>query len=159
MFPIVRCCNFNIFVWSVMIESVTTLPFNRHVGIQKSSTSEGLLELPSGEQFLNHIGTVHAGAQLALAEACSGEFLLNAFADERGIVPVVRRVEAKFKKPANGRVTAKVNTLLTVIDQSLADLAVKGRCLLTVHVDVYDEQGQHSLSSKFEWFVAKTPES
>ena len=138
-----------------MIESVTTLPFNRHVGIQKSSTGEGLLELPSGEQFLNHIGTVHAGAQLALAEACSGEFFLNALANETGIVPVVRRVEAKFKKPANGRVIAKINTSLTIIDQSLAELAAKGRCLLTVHVEVYDEQGQHSLSSNFEWFIVK----
>jgi acyl-coenzyme A thioesterase PaaI-like protein len=139
-----------------MIESVTDLPFNRHVGIQKSSTSEGLVELPSGEQFLNHIGTVHAGAQLALAEACSGEFLLNTLANEMGMVPVVRRVEAKFKKPANGRVTAKINTLLTVIDQSLAELSEKGRCLLTVHVDVHDERGQHSLSSSFEWFITRT---
>ena len=99
---------------------------------------------------------MHAGAQLALAEACSGEFLLNTLANETGIIPVVRRVEAKFKKPANGRVTAKINTALTVIDQSLDDLAVKGRCLLTVHVDVYDEEGQHSLSSNFEWFVARS---
>jgi acyl-coenzyme A thioesterase PaaI-like protein len=139
-----------------MFESVTSLPFNRHVGIQKSSTGDGLLELPCGEQFLNHIGTVHAGAQLALAEACSGEFLLEALAKETGIVPVVRRVEAKFKKPANGRVIAKVNMALTVLDESLAELATKGRCLLTIHVEVYDHQGQHSLSSHFEWFVAKT---
>lgn len=139
-----------------MIASVTSLPFNRHVGITKSSTNEGLLELPSGEQFLNHLGTVHAGAQLALAEACSGEYLLSALSNETGIVPVVRRVEAKFKKPANGRVIAKINTSLTVIDQSLAELAAKGRCFLTVHVDVFDEHGQHSLSSNFEWFVART---
>lgn len=138
-----------------MMESVTTLPFNRHVGLQKSSTGEGLLELPSGEQFLNHIGTVHAGAQLTLAEACSGEFLLKALANETGVVPVVRYVEAKFKKPANGRITARINAK-TSIDESLVELATKGRCLLTVHVDVYDEQGQHSLSSSFEWFVART---
>jgi acyl-coenzyme A thioesterase PaaI-like protein len=138
-----------------MIESVTALPFNRHIGIQKSSNGDGLLELPAGGQFLNHIGTVHAGAQLALAEACSGEFLLNALANETEIVPVVRRVEAKFKRPANGRVVAKVNRSLTVLDDPLAELAAKGRCLLSVHVDVYDQQGQHSLSSSFEWFVAK----
>ena len=138
-----------------MIESVTTLPFNRHVGIQKSTTDDGLLELPSGQQYLNHIGTVHAGAQLALAEACSGEFLLHALANQGGIVPVVRRVEAKFRKPANGRIIAKVNLSLTALDEPLAELAAKGRCLLTVHVDVYDEQEQHSLSSNFEWFIAK----
>jgi acyl-coenzyme A thioesterase PaaI-like protein len=90
-----------------MIEFVVTPPFNRHIGIQKSSTSESLLELPAGGQFLNHVGTVHAGEQLALAEACSGEFLLKGLASESGIVPMVRRVETKFKKPATGRVTAR----------------------------------------------------
>jgi acyl-coenzyme A thioesterase PaaI-like protein len=139
-----------------MIESVTTLPFNRHVGVQKSTTGEGLLEIPAGEQFLNHIGTVHAGAQLALAEACSGEFLLNALSNQTGIVPVVRRVEAKFKKPANGRVTARINTSLTAFGESFAELEAKGRCLLTIHVDLHDQQGQHSLAASFDWFVAKS---
>ena len=139
-----------------MIESVTTLPFNQHVGIQKSTSGDGLLELPAGDQYLNHIGTVHAGAQLALAEACSGEFLVHSLASMQGVVPVVRRVEAKFKKPANGRVTAKINSSLTAIDESIAELLLKGRCLLTIFVDVYDEQGQHSLSSSFEWFLSKS---
>lgn len=141
-----------------MLETVTALPFNRHVGIQKSSSENGLLELPAGEQFLNHLGTVHAGAQLALAEACSGEFLLQSLANETGIIPVVRRVEAKFKKPAHGKLTAKINTSLTAIDEAIAELASKGRCLLAICVDVYDEQGQHSLSSRFDWFMAKTQE-
>jgi acyl-coenzyme A thioesterase PaaI-like protein len=138
-----------------MLDSVTSLPFNRHVGIQKSTTGEGLVELPSGEQFLNHIGTVHAGAQLALAEACSGEFLLKLLSSAIGVVPVVRRVEAKFKKPAQGRITAKINASLTQVDEPLAELEKKGRCLLAIHVDVYDEHGQHSLAASFEWFVAK----
>lgn len=109
-----------------MLDSVTSLPFNRHVGIQKSSTGEGLLELPAGEQFLNHIGTVHAGAQLALAEACTGEFLLKLLSTAMGVVPVVRRVEAKFKKPAQGRIIANINTSLTQMDEPLADLQKKG---------------------------------
>jgi len=41
----------------------------------------------------NHLGTVHASAQLALAEASRGEFLLRAMGDMQGIVPVVRRLE------------------------------------------------------------------
>lgn len=140
-----------------MIESVTSLPFNRHVGIRMSTSEDGLLEIPAGEQFLNHIGTVHASAQLALAEACSGEFLLNTLLKETGLVPIVRRVEAKFKKPANGKITAKINGSQTAIDESITELENKGRCFLTICVDVYDEQGQHSLSSSFEWFIAKAP--
>ncbi len=140
-----------------MFQSVTELPFNRHVGIQKSSTDEGLLELPQGEQFLNHLGTVHAGAQLALAEACSGEFLLKALAGQTLLIPVVRRVEAKFKKPANGKITAKVSDTQSDIRNAIAELNVKGRCLLTIHVDLYDQSGQHTLASSFSWFIAKSP--
>ena len=141
----------------IMLESVTTLPFNRHVGIQKSTSGDGLLELPPGDQFLNHLGTVHAGAQLALAEACSGEYLLQALAKEAGVIPVVRRVEAKFKKPANGKVIAKINATLTAIDEAIIELTNKGRCLLSIYVDVYDEEGKHSLSSSFEWFITRAP--
>ncbi|MEQ1826349.1 MAG: YiiD C-terminal domain-containing protein [Pirellula sp.] len=138
-----------------MLESVIDLPFNQHVGIQKSSTDEGLLELPAGEQYLNHIGTVHACAQFALAEACSGEFLLRALANQSEVVPVVRRVEGKFKRPARGRITAKANTPQVAVEQAISELEAKGRCLVSIGVDIYDEQGNHSLSSSFEWFIAR----
>lgn len=86
-----------------MDPSGTDLPFNRHVGIQRSSDAMRLLALPSGEQYLNRLGTVHAGALLALSEASSGVFLLRQFGSIAGVVPMVRRVEAKFRKPAYGR--------------------------------------------------------
>ena len=63
-------------------------------GIHPASDSAHPLELPSGNQYLNHLGTVHAGAQLALAEASSGEFLLKHFASSDDLFPVVRRLEA-----------------------------------------------------------------
>lgn len=43
-----------------MLKSVSTLPFNHHVSMQQSSTDESPLELPAGEQFLNHVGIVQA---------------------------------------------------------------------------------------------------
>src|SRR5260370_42466796 len=52
--------------------SVTELPFNSFLGIQISTEPSQLLRLPSGERYLNHLCTVHASAQLALAEASSG---------------------------------------------------------------------------------------
>ena len=45
-----------------------------------------LLVLPAGGQYLNHLGTVHASAQLALAEASSGEYLLRALGSAEGIL-------------------------------------------------------------------------
>jgi acyl-coenzyme A thioesterase PaaI-like protein len=136
-----------------MIHSVTELPFNRHVGIQRADSSSRVLQLPAGQQFLNHVGTVHASAQLALAEASSGEFLLRHFGPDSGIVPVVRRVEAKFRKPANGQLTSTVKTPNAVLVQLQTELASKGRSFVNISVDLHDESGQHTLEASFEWFV------
>ncbi len=136
-------------------ESVVSLPFNRFVGIQQSEQEDALVELPAAEHYLNHLGTVHAAAQLALAEACSGEFLIKALADQSNVVPVVRRMEAKFRKPAMGKILAKVRQDLSSLESSLEDLNGKGRCLLTICVDVYDEAGQHVLASSVEWFLTR----
>src|SRR5437879_5516558 len=97
--PVVRC---NPHVKA----SVTELPFNSFLGIHIATEPSQLLRLPPGDRYLNHLGTVHASAQLALAEASSGEFLLKHFDSTNGIAPVVRRIEAKFRKPASGTVTS-----------------------------------------------------
>lgn len=137
-----------------MLESVTQLPFNRQVGIQKATVPDALLELPAGNQFLNHVGTVHAAAQLALAEACAGEYLLQRLASNSNVIPLVRRVDAKFRKPAHGRITAQANPALTNLDESLVELARKGRCITTIHVDLRDENGEHCLAASFDWFLS-----
>jgi acyl-coenzyme A thioesterase PaaI-like protein len=59
---------------SELTRHVTELPFNAFLGLQLASDPEQLLQLPAGAKYLNHLGTVHASALLALAEASSGEF-------------------------------------------------------------------------------------
>jgi len=48
--------------------SVTELPFNSFLGIQTAAEPARLLQLPSGKHYLDHLGMVHASAQLALAD-------------------------------------------------------------------------------------------
>jgi len=108
-----------------MKASVTELPFNSFLGLQKAAEPSQLLRLPPGGQYLNHLGTVHASAQLALAEASSGEFLLHRLASVEGIVAVVRRLEAKFRKPASGAVTFVANAPQEKLDQSLRTLQTR----------------------------------
>jgi acyl-coenzyme A thioesterase PaaI-like protein len=135
--------------------SVTELPFNRFLGIEAASEPTQLLRLPAGAQYLNHLGTVHASAQLALAEASSGEFLLRALGAASGIVPVVRRLESKFRKPANGAVTSTVSTPPETLEQLHTDLAAKGRAIISVAVELHDESGAHTLSATVEWFITR----
>jgi acyl-coenzyme A thioesterase PaaI-like protein len=135
--------------------SVTELPFNCLLGIHPASDSAHLLELPSGNQYLNHLGTVHAGAQLALAEASSGEFLLKHFASSDDLFPVVRRVEAKFRKPANGSIVSTASAAPEALARLDAELSSKSRSVISITVEVYDELGAHTLSAKFEWFIQR----
>jgi acyl-coenzyme A thioesterase PaaI-like protein len=140
-----------------MKASVTELPFNSFLGIQIASDPSQMLRLPSGEKYLNHVGTVHASAQLALAEASSGEFLLRHFGSTEGIVPVVRRLEAKFRRPANGTITSTATAAPTILERLDAELASKGRSLVPVTVELHDESGVHTLSATVEWFIQRLP--
>ena len=137
--------------------SVTELPFNSFLGLQTATDPSQVLRLPSGEQYLNHLGTVHASAQLALAEASSGEFLLRHFGSTEGIVPVVRRLEAKFRKPANGAVISAASAPPESLAQLDAELASKGRSLISITVELHDESGAHTLSATVEWFIQRLP--
>lgn len=136
------------------ISSVTDLPFNELVGLQQGGGSS-LLTLPAGEKYLNHLGTVHAGALLTLAEAASGEFLLRHFGPTEGVVPVVRRLEAKFRKPATGAVNSTVSTPAADLDHVQGDLASKGRTMVGIAVDLHDQTGAHVLSATVDWFISK----
>ncbi|MDR3403450.1 MAG: DUF4442 domain-containing protein [Chthoniobacter sp.] len=138
-----------------MEHSVTELPFNRFIGLQPAPSPEKLLQLPAGENYLNHLGTVHASALLALAEATSGEFLLRHFGSSDGVVPVVRCLEAKFRKPANGSVTSVANATPEALTQLDVDLAGKGRALIAVSVELHDASGTHALSATVEWFIQR----
>lgn len=137
-----------------MKNSVTELPFNSFLGLESCPEGGRLLRLPAGDQYLNHLGTVHASALLALAEAASGECLLQHFGTSDGIVPVVRRLEAKFRKPASGEVGAKASLSEEQVVQLKEGLAVKGRATVTVQVELYDSAELHVLSATVEWFVS-----
>jgi acyl-coenzyme A thioesterase PaaI-like protein len=138
-----------------MKASVTELPFNSFLGLQVASEPSQLLRLPAGEQYLNHLGAVHASAQLALAEASSGEFLLRHFGSTDGLVPVVRRLDAKFRKPAKGAVTSTASATPESLAQLDFELSSKGRGLIPVSVELHDESGAHTLSATFEWFIQR----
>ena len=138
-----------------MNRSVVDLPFNQFIGLQASEAPH-LLTLPAGGQYLNHLGTVHASALLALAEASSGEFLLRHLGYLEGIVPVVRRLESKFRKPANGAVTSTVTTAPEQLETVVQDLAAKGRALIGIAVELRDQSGEHVLSATVDWFIVKT---
>src|SRR5918997_7115385 len=106
---------------------VTQLPFNRLIGLEASADSGLLVGLPDGPQYANHLGTVHASALLAVAEAGSGAFLVRHLGSGDGFVPVVRRLEARFRKPASGPVSARASVPDGELARWSQELATRGR--------------------------------
>jgi acyl-coenzyme A thioesterase PaaI-like protein len=135
---------------------VTQLPFNRLVGLEAAAGDDGFLVcLPNGPQYGNHLGTVHASALLAVAEAGSAAFLARQFGPGDGFVPVVRRVEAKFRKPAQGRICARCRVGAQELERWPAELAARGRVLAPIPVEVVDAEGVIVLSAVVEWFIVQ----
>ena len=134
---------------------VTKLPFNHFIGLKISNKSDYLLMLDNRTEYRNHLNTVHASAQFALAEATSGHFLLNEFSELTGIVPVVRKVETKYKKPTTGAVFSKAKFLEPEKKEVLEALNQKGRAILKVEVSLFDESDVQIMQSVFEWFITK----
>jgi acyl-coenzyme A thioesterase PaaI-like protein len=138
---------------------VTQLPFNRLLGLELAAPDSGfLVSLPAGAHYTNHLGTVHAGALLAVAEAGSGAFLVRHLGSGPGYVPVVRRLEAKFRKPARGRVSARCAVPAEEVGRWSAELAARGRLSAPVPVEVVDAAGVAVLSAVVEWFIVRAGE-
>jgi len=138
---------------------VTKLPFNQFIGLKLSDRSGYLLMLENRPEYRNHLDTVHAGAQFALAEATSGYFLLNEFSELTDIIPVVRRVETKYRKPATGAVYSKAKYQESGKNEILESLNQTNRALLKVEVSLFDDSGILVMQSVFEWFIAKSGQS
>ena len=134
---------------------VTKLPFNEFIGLKLSDEPKYLLMLDDRAEYLNHLNTVHAGALFTLAEATSGHYLLGQFDELPDIVPVVRKVEIKYRKPAIGAVYSNAAFLNTGKSKVLEALDQKGRVLLKVEVSLYDRNGTTVMQAVFEWFVTK----
>ena len=68
---------------------------------------------------------------------------------------MVRRVEAKFRKPANGSILSTAHATPEALARLDVELSSKSRSVISITVEVYDELGAHTLSGKFEWFIQR----
>jgi hypothetical protein len=136
---------------------ITEVPFNKFVRITRQEGEPGfLLQLGDSPDYENHLGTVHASAQLALAEATSGEYLMQQFTElGKSVLAVVRRLEAKFRNPIKGKVMSRAKIPKEEAEKLTEQLQTKGRGPISVEVEVVGADGVVGLSATVEWFVQK----
>lgn len=135
---------------------VTQIPFNILLEISHSSSDDNVLELGFADNKKNHLGTFHAGAQFALAEACSGLALQNNFPHlAHSVIPVLRKSEIKFKKPAQSTLQARARIATETKVTFEQQLEKKGRATIAVPVEIMDHRGTITMTGTYEWFVQK----
>jgi uncharacterized protein (TIGR00369 family) len=103
----------------------TMVPFNNFVGVRISTLDAdgAVAEIPDDPRYLNHLGTVHAGALFLAAEvACAGAFagaIAARLADLRFFV--LRESKVWFLNPARGRVRASGSVDRAATREMIAD--------------------------------------
>ncbi|HKB56824.1 MAG TPA: DUF4442 domain-containing protein [Lacunisphaera sp.] len=137
----------------------TDLAFNQLLGIVAAPAGSGhLLELPFTAVLHNHLGTMHAAAQFALAEAASAECLQRHFGAAVGSVfAVVRGVEVKYRKPATSDLLAYGEPDAATGSNFVAGLTGRGRSGAVILIDLKDRTGTLTFHGKFDWFISRLP--
>ncbi len=136
---------------------VTDLAVNKTLGIKLAPADSGhILEMPESPLLLNHVGTVHASAQFALAEASSGEFLSRHLGEAQSqVFAVLRTSDVKFRKPAHGALRASARFANGIADSLSTELSSRGRALASVLVEVADAQGVVTMTGQYDWFLQR----
>jgi acyl-coenzyme A thioesterase PaaI-like protein len=130
----------------------TEIPFANKVGIVKAE--DGTHELPNSDSIHNHLETIAASAQFALAEISSGEHLKNLFPELVGkVIPVLRDSQIKFKKPATDSINAYPSVSEDSVFKFKSQLERKNRSSISVDVEVKDKEGTVTCVGTFNWYV------
>ena len=133
---------------------IQEVPFNRSLGIKPSARDGYILEMGYDKKLSNHLGTLHAGALFTLAEAASGAFLLEQFQNtDLDIVPVVRKGENKYSRPAESTVYASADYAEQSADAVYSALKERGKAVVEVKVELYNEAHERTVVASIHWFL------
>ena len=129
---------------------ISDLPFNKHIGIQDHN---GVVTIGVKDFHMNHLGTVHATAIYGVAEAGSGQFIIENFGDEFPDALAVARIgTVKYKSAAKEDILAEVTNSEPDPHQALDRLRQKGAAKIAVEVSVHSNNEIVAIAT-FDWFI------
>ncbi|MBK1877461.1 PaaI family thioesterase [Pelagicoccus mobilis] len=135
---------------------LTQIPFHSLLGLERSSKTGFVFSFPDDEKYTNHIGIVHASALTSLAEITSGEcIVLLSKSLPFEIVPVVCRLETRFKHPAEGAIHSRYLLKDEEFETCARRLEARGKATLAVEVEVCTSNGQQVLTGTVNYFISK----
>ena len=108
------------------------------VEVLEASPTSAAARIPSGPN-VNHFGVAYAGSLFSVAEMLGG--IIGGFFDVPGAVPLVKRVEIDFTRPATTTSTARTTLSEDEIARVQAETTANGKSNFELVTEVTDEAG------------------
>ncbi|MBA3826155.1 MAG: YiiD C-terminal domain-containing protein [Ktedonobacterales bacterium] len=136
------------------------VPFAKSLGIEivAYTPNEVKLRLPLRPDLTNHMGTMHAAAQYALAETASGALNLLIFGEQLGnLLPLNRSAQIEYRRPSRGTLIAHGELGDEALQQVRDAFAAEGRAKFSTAVALYDESDLTTIVTTvtIEWVILK----
>lgn len=139
--------------------NIFKIPFNKHLAIGPSDKEKDILVLQYSSETTNHLGTIHAGAQFTLAEACSANYLITRFPEYiDGYLAVLRTSEVKYKRQTKGNIYAVPTCDENSLNRFKTNMARKHRSFVDVRITIKDELENTTMQGTYEWYVQRIKE-
>ncbi len=137
------------------------LAFNQHVGttVGRLAVGEAETVLSASDALDNHVGGVHAVAALAPVELAGALAATSRLAPvlERGYVPVVGELTARYLAPAQGELRARAAVGADAVAPALAALEAGYNPRVTAEVEVVDPAGVVVLTATLTFVFIPPP--
>ena len=130
------------------------IALSEFLGISRNDT--GKLYLPVSDNVKNHLGTIHAAAQFALAELASGSYLEEVFPEyKNNVYAVLRKTRTRYRSPGETELTAFPFAEPEEISTLQNNLQTRNRGTITVAVKLMDYCGKCVFEGLFEWYIQR----
>lgn len=119
------------------------LPIYEYMDFHVECASNGVYRcsVPLNERTSNQFHTVHAALQWASVEALGGLFWFAAKPPGDAFIPLVKRFEIDFKRPAGSEITAEAHFPESEGERLRARLAEDGRFDFVLDSTIRDSEG------------------
>lgn len=134
------------------------IPANQLLGLKVEEMGDGVgvVRLPWRDEIANHVGSVHAAALFAIADATSGAAMTGALGDlVASVTPLARGGEITYKKVARGDILGRAEISAQELARLRDELEREGVVRPDVVVTMTDADGTVVATAVFHWHVKK----
>jgi thioesterase domain-containing protein len=119
----------------------TLIPIFDAMGMEALEVAEGRVaaRVPVGPNA-NHFGAMYAGSLFSVAEVLGGLIANTSFPLD-GFVPLVKRVDISFLRPATTAVVARAELSPAEVDRIRTEAVADGKAEYLLRAEVTDEAG------------------